>query len=179
MRTVVAIIGCICAVSFSIADAETEYLKLDSSVVLESGDTWTTSGERYRLYGVQSCLRGTYFRNKSGMQQDCGDASMAFLAAFIKDTGPLCTAIAKAMTISYVVCVATVGTHRVDLGTALIAEGYAFAALDPRGLPVNPNYAVAEQRARQRKAGLWQFPDVPHPSMLLSGAARQAGGTVP
>ncbi|MDK4741333.1 thermonuclease family protein [Rhizobium sp. CNPSo 3464] len=147
------------------------YFDLDTGVALESGDTWTANGERYRLYGVQACLRGTTFTNNAGKTQDCGDASLSVLAAFIKDTHPSCAPIARAAGVVYVVCFAAVAGERLDLATMLISEGYAFAALDAKGMPVNPAYAVGEQEARARKAGLWQFPDVRHPSILLGRAA--------
>ena len=106
-------------------------------MLLEAGDTWSRGGSRNRLYGVQSCLRGTSFTDKSGKRQDGGDASLSVLSAFI--------------------CFATVDGERLDLGTMLITEEYAFAALNGEGLPVNPSYSVAEQEAKSRKSGLWQF----------------------
>lgn len=139
-------------------------------VTLVSGDTWLEDGKRYRLFGVQSCLRGTSFTNAAGRRLDCGEASMAILAAFIKDTGPRCTPLATTSDLSYVVCSAAVGNQTVDLGTALVSSGYAFAALDDRGLPANPAYAVAEQQARAARAGLWQFADVQHPALILGEA---------
>lgn len=143
------------------------YTDLGPKIALESGETWSEGGQRYRLYGVQSCLRGTTFTNKAGVKRDCGEASLSVLVAFIKDTRPACAPVAKGATVVYVVCFATVGGQKLDLGTVLISQGYAFAALDPQGLPLNPAYAVAEQDAKTHKAGLWAFPDVTHPSILL------------
>ena len=59
----------------------------------------------------------------------------------------------------------------------LISSGFAFAALDAGGLPVHAEYAVVEQDARERHAGLWQFDDVQHPAILLSrnANARERG----
>ena len=151
-------------------------IRLHPGVTLVTGDTWIDGQNRYRLFGVQSCLRRTYFTNTTGRRLDCGEASMAFLAAFIKDTAPRCTAIATTPQLSYVVCSASVGDQDVDLGTALISRGYDFASLDQNGLPANPAYAVAEQQARRSKAGLWQFPDVQHPSLTLGEAATRARG---
>ncbi|WFR97808.1 thermonuclease family protein [Rhizobium tumorigenes] len=104
---------------------------------------------------------------------------MAVFAAFIKDTHPQCAPVVRVGALSYVVCFSTVGTQTIDLATALISEGYAFAALDANGLPINSSYAVAEQDAKRRKAGLWQFPDVQHPSLLLSHAANIKGENQP
>ena len=34
---------------------------IPADAVYETGDTWSAGDIRYRLYGVQSCLRGTSF----------------------------------------------------------------------------------------------------------------------
>ncbi|MCP1201094.1 thermonuclease family protein [Notoacmeibacter sp. MSK16QG-6] len=144
------------------------YFDLEPGITLQTGDTWSDDGERYRLYGVQSCIRGTPYTDKSGNVRDCGDASMAVLAAYIKDTSPICAAVATTTDVTFVMCYATIDGQRLDLGTLLITSGYAFAALNAEGLPYNAGYAVAEQEARKKSAGLWQFKDVQHPSILLS-----------
>lgn len=142
-------------------------------ITLETGDTWVSNGERFRLYGIQSCLRGTSYTDAHSNTRDCGEASLAVLAAYIKDTQPICAPVAKANKISYVVCYATVGRQRLDLGQVLVSSGYAFAALKSDGLPYHVPYSVAEQMAQQKKAGLWQFKDVQHPSITLSREANQ------
>ncbi len=150
------------------------YFDLTSDITLETGDTWSDrSGSRYRLYGVQSCLRGTHFTNSSGLKQDCGDASLAMFAAYIQDTRPVCAPIVKAEHITYVFCYATVGRNRLDLANILITSGFAFAALNKDGLPIYAQYAVAEQQARNTKSGLWRFKDVQHPAIFLSQMAKQ------
>ncbi|MEY9625110.1 endonuclease YncB(thermonuclease family) [Sinorhizobium fredii] len=55
----------------------------------------------------------------------------------------------------------------------MITSGYAFTALNADGLPFHPPYAVAEQDARVKRAGLWQFEDVQHPAILLSREANE------
>lgn len=152
----------------AIAAAPGGYFDLVPGVTLETGDTWTSNGTRYRLYGVQSCLRGTSYTDKHGQKRDCGEASLAVLAAYIKDTKPVCAPVVKKAGIAYVVCYATVGNDRVDLANVLITSGYAFAALNGEGLPYHVPYAVSEQLARDKRAGLWQFEDVQHPAILLS-----------
>ncbi|WP_104668207.1 thermonuclease family protein [Ensifer adhaerens] len=144
------------------------YFDLVPGVTLETGDTWISEDRRFRLYGVQSCLRGTSYTDSHGQKRDCGEASLAVLAAYIKDTKPVCAPVAKKDDTAYVVCYSTVGNQRLDLATVLITSGYAFAALNGEGLPYHVPYAVAEQRAREQRAGLWQFEDVQHPSILLS-----------
>jgi endonuclease YncB( thermonuclease family) len=153
------------------AAAQDGYFKLEPGVALESGDSWNENGARYHLYGVQACLRGTFYTDRSGRQEDCGEASLAVMAAFIADTKPVCAPIATIAKITYVVCYATVGANRLDLGNLMITSGYAFAALQPNGLPYSPAYAVAEQIARKKRAGLWQFKEVQHPAILLGRAA--------
>lgn len=149
------------------------YFPLGKDVTLESGDGWIDAGKHYRLYGVQACLRGTLYTDKNGRRRDCGEASLSTLAAYIIDTHPVCAAVAEVAATTYVACYAMVGT---DLAGLLISSGFAFAALGANGLPVLSAYAVVEQSAREKQAGLWQFPDVEHPAVLLGQAARQAGG---
>jgi endonuclease YncB( thermonuclease family) len=165
------LVAAIAIIASDATAAPSELFRFSGSVTLESGDTWSIAGKRYRLYGVQSCLRGTGYTDRQNRKKDCGDASIAVLAAFIQDTHPSCAPITQKADLTYVVCYATVAGQRLDLGTILISEGFGFAALDPNGIPVNPAYAVAEQQARSRRAGLWQFPDVQHPSVLIGRAA--------
>ena len=61
-----------------------------------TGDTWRIGGETYRLYGVQSCIRGADFTNAAGAKRDCGEASLAYIVAIVRDTHPRCTAVAQA-----------------------------------------------------------------------------------
>lgn len=144
------------------------YFDLKPGVTLETGETWSDGSRRYRLYGVQSCIRGTSYTDRQGQKRDCGEASLSMFAAYIKDTQPVCAPTAKTSDLTYVVCYATVAGDRLDLGTIMVSQGFAFAALDASGLPVFPAYSVAEQDARARNAGLWQFSDVTHPSIWLS-----------
>ena len=155
----------------AVAAAPAAYFDLRPGVALESGDSWTEAGTRYHLYGVQACLRGTSYTDRSGHRDDCGEASLAVLAAFIADTRPVCAPVAMIANVAHVVCYASVGADRVDLGNLMITSGYAFAALRQDGLPYSPAYAVAEQVAREKHAGLWQFKDVQYPAILLGRVA--------
>jgi endonuclease YncB( thermonuclease family) len=154
------------------AAAPEGYFDLVPGVTLETGDTWTDGDQRYRLWGIQSCLRGTTYTDNSGATRDCGEASLAVLSAYIADTAPICAPVARSSSLTYVMCYATVGNERLDLGTLLVTSGYAFAALNPSGLPYHPAYSVMEIEARDQRAGLWQFDDVQHPSILLSRNAQ-------
>ncbi|RWA67989.1 MAG: thermonuclease family protein [Mesorhizobium sp.] len=144
-------------------------------VTLETGDSWIIEGRHYRLYGVQACLRGSAYTDRSGKRRDCGEASLAVLGAYVRDTRPTCAVLFTTAT-TYVACSASVGSDRLDLADLLIASGFAFAAVGPDGLPQYPPYAVVEQMARDRNAGLWQFGDVQHPAFLLARARQAKGG---
>lgn len=152
------------------------YFDLQPGITLETGDSWVAGGKQYRLYGVQSCLRGTTYTDRSGQKRDCGEASLLMLAAYIRDTRPVCAPVATSADITFVACYAIVGSERLDLANMLIASGFVFAALDARGMPFHAPYAVIEQTARENRAGLWQFEDVQHPSILLSRAANERIG---
>ena len=142
-----------------------------------SGDTWQQGSQKLRLYGIQSCIRGTVYTDKSGLKQDCGTVSLAMLAATIRDTKPTCSPIAQLPSPALqdgptilVVCSAHVGDKSLDLGTILITQGFAFAAFSNDAKPVYMPYLVAEATAKQAKAGLWAYPDMPHPNLVLFGA---------
>jgi endonuclease YncB( thermonuclease family) len=145
-----------------------------TGVQFQTGDTWTQSGQTFRLYAVQSCIRGTTFTNAAGIKRDCGEASIAYFAALIKDTKPRCTALAKSGSVTFAVCAAHIGAQTLDLGTILITQGFAFAATDPDGKPVNFQYAVAEGDAQKNKRALWTSPDLPHPLAVLKSAYQKA-----
>ncbi len=148
------------------------YFQLETGVTLESGDGWQADGKHFRLFGMQACLRGTVYTDRTGAPRDCGEASLAVLAAYIADTGPLCAQVAQTPETAFVSCYATIGPDRLDLAILMISSGFAFASLDARGLPHHAPYAVAEQAAREKRIGLWQFDDVQHPAILLGQAAR-------
>lgn len=147
------------------------YFELKPGVTLESGDGWQDGGRHFRLFGVQACLRGTAFTDKSGARRDCGEASLAVFAAYIADTSPVCAPVAQSAGTVFVSCYATIGADRLDLANLLISSGFAFASLGERGLPHHAPYAVVEQAAREKKVGLWQFDDVQHPAILLGQTA--------
>ena len=151
-----------------------------------TGDSWSDAGTIYRLYGVQSCLRGTSFTNAHGIRRDCGEVSLAMLVALTRDLKPQCydAAAHPASRTVFVFCVAACSEgsgagSRIDLGTALIATGFAFAALKPGGEPVHQPYLVAQNVAQQAKAGLWAFADLPEPNAIILRALRQRAQASP
>lgn len=149
----------------------------------ETGDSWLVENTRYRLYGVQACLRGTAFTNASGQKRDCGEAGLAMLVGLVRDLKPMCTPVVESSNGGpvLVTCLAFPKTgkaagSRIDLGTALIASGFAFAALKPDGKPVHLPYFVAELDAKRTKSGLWVFPDLPEPNAIIFKALRDQQG---
>ena len=176
------------ALAFLLAGSETwaqttaaGWFPIPASATYQTGDSWTDKGATFRLYGVQSCIRGTSFTNAHGVRRDCGEASLAMLIAYIRDLRPQCYRAAEAPHTNtvFVFCVATpsVGAaagSRIDLGTALISTGYAFAALTPEGRPVHTPYFVAELVAQKSHAGLWAFADLPEPNAIILRAIRES-----
>ena len=162
------------------AQSPTAWFPIPANAVYLTGDSWSAGGVAYRLYGVQACLRGTTFTNNLGLKRDCGEASLAMLAALVRDLRPQCydAAESRQARTAFVFCVATVlkgaGVgSRIDLGTALISTGFAFAALKPDGKPVHAPYFVAQLVAEQTKAGLWAFTDVPDPNAVILRALHE------
>jgi endonuclease YncB( thermonuclease family) len=168
------------ALAQSAQQAASQWFAIPNNAVFQTGDTWTVNGQRYRLYGVQSCIRGTAYSAADGSKRDCGDASLAMLTGLVKAWRPFCAAIATNPqdSTSFVICYADTttpqGSQRVELGTALIASGFAFAALTQEGRPVSFPYLVAEQEAKAARAGLWAFPDTPNPNAVLLNALKSA-----
>jgi endonuclease YncB( thermonuclease family) len=60
----------------------------------------------------------------------------------------------------------TIKSDTIDLGTAIIASGYGFAATSIKGDPVNDAYLVAEIDAKMNRKGLWEM-SFPHPVTTL------------
>ncbi|NTI52821.1 thermonuclease family protein [Agrobacterium rhizogenes] len=145
-----------------------------SGVTFLTGDSWQQAGQTMRLYGVQACIRGTTYTDTSGQKQDCGAVSLAMLAAIIKDTKPTCAPVAQLMAAAagepatiLVICSAHIGNNALDVGTLLITQGFAFAALANTGKPVYLPYSLEEAIAQQSRVGLWAYPDMPHPNRVL------------
>lgn len=148
----------------------TAFVPFPEQAQFETGDTWISGGRRYRLYGLQACLRGTSVTITPGVVRDCGELNLVMVQALIRDTKPVCTTIKDIDQNNAVVgCQTTTGKRRYDLATYMIAEGWGFAAVDTNGHLVVPGYRVAEESARSARAGLWAFSDMPHPVAILAG----------
>lgn len=163
--------------------AQDQWLPFPPNATFETGDSWLANGQRFRLYGVQSCLRGTFFFNAQSQRVDCGEAGVAMLAAMVRDLKPLCNVSARSGDLAHVVCIANVTVQgratRLDLATALITAGYSFAAFNPDGRPVHEPYLVAQVAAQQAKRGFHALADVPDPNVILLRALRSQAPTTP
>jgi endonuclease YncB( thermonuclease family) len=140
---------------------------VSKSAQLLTGDTWRDGNKLYRLYGVQSCIRGTAATDGNGKKLDCGNLSLAHLAALFSTATVTCQPIGYAIDkATFVVCAADLDGNMIDVGTALISTGYAFAAMNTKGEPVSTNYLVAEINAKMEHDGLWAM-RFQHPVQLL------------
>ncbi|MFW8642381.1 thermonuclease family protein [Rhizobium beringeri] len=146
------------------------FVPFPAQAQFETGDTWISGGRRFRLYGLQTCLRGTSVTISPGTVRDCGQLNLIMAQAVIKDTRPVCTTIKDLDEHNAVVaCQTTTGQRRYDLATYMIAKGWGFAAVDNTGHLIVPGYRVAEESARSVRAGLWVYSDMPHPVAVLTG----------
>ncbi|MBY5891291.1 thermonuclease family protein [Rhizobium ruizarguesonis] len=153
--------------------AEPEFVPFPTEAQFETGDTWISGGRRYRLYGLQACLRGTNVTVSAGVIRDCGVLDVMMVQALIRDTRPVCATIKNLdQNNAVVACQTTTGQHRYDLATYMIAQGWGFAAVDSAGRLIVLGYRAAEESARSARAGLWAYSDMPHPVSVLQ---RQAG----
>lgn len=155
-------------------DANGPSFAVSKDVKLQTGDTWEADRYRYRLYGVQSCIRGSIAVNAAGDQHDCGSLSLAQLGALFEAATVTCQPIGRARDDAiFAVCAADLNGATFDVGTAMISSGYAFAATYPDGSAVNMSYVVAELTAKGSLQGLWAYRFL-HPVQALISASRSA-----
>lgn len=149
------------------AAADEGAISSPAAVQFETGDTWIHEASKFRVFGVQACLRDTRYRLPGGEDGDCGLRSIGALAALFSTNTVACQAVGIANDgATFVVCAAEVGGATVDVGTALISSGFTFAAARPSGAAVLPAYAAAEAVAKEDGSGLWAGQFV-HPRALL------------
>lgn len=147
---------------------QSNFSPFPATAQFETGDTWIADGRRYRLYGLQTCLRGTNITLSAGVIRDCGELNLIMAQALIRDTKPVCTTVKDLdANNAVVVCQTTTGQRGYDLATYMIAQGWGFAAVDGAGQLIVPGYRVAEESARSARAGLWAYSDMPHPVSVL------------
>ncbi|MFA1676869.1 thermonuclease family protein [Rhizobium mongolense] len=156
------------------AAPQQEFIAFPTTAQFETGDTWIADGRRYRLYGLQTCLRGTQVTLSQGVIRDCGELNLIMTQALIRDTKPVCTTVKDLdKNNAVVVCQTTTGQRGYDLATYMIAQGWGFAAVDGAGNLIVPGYRVAEEAARNARVGLWAYSDLPHPVSVLIQKAQQ------
>lgn len=156
---------------------QANFTPFPATAQFETGDTWISDGRRYRLYGLQTCLRGTNVTLSAGVVRDCGELNLIMAQALIRDTKPVCTTVKDLdENNALVVCQTTTGERGYDLATYMIAQGWGFAAVDGVGQLIVPGYRVAEESARAARTGLWAYSDMPHPiSVLMQQQKAQQG----
>ena len=71
-------------------DHDHPYLHLPAQAQFETGDSWVSGGRRYRLYGLQTCLRGTSVTGTGDTVRDCGELNVIMTQSLIHDTKPVC-----------------------------------------------------------------------------------------
>lgn len=156
--------------------APSEFAPFPAQAQFETGDSWVSGGRRYRLYGLQACLRGTSVTITGDTVRDCGELNVIMMQSLIRDTKPVCMNVQEIdQNNAVVACQTTAGQRRYDLATYMIAQGWGFAAVDGVGQLIVPGYRIAEESARTARAGLWAYPDMPHPVAVLmqqAGASR-------
>lgn len=181
MRIKLAILVAVMIGPTAVAHAQTDPVAKDApapiavskSVQLLTGDTWRDENTLYRLYGVQACLRGTAATDGNGKKDDCGNLSLARLAALFSTATVTCQPIGYAIDkATFVVCAADLDGNTIDVGTALISTGYAFAAMNRKGEAVSTNYLIAEINAKMEHDGLWAT-TFQHPVQLLLKQAQE------
>lgn len=151
------------------ARAQEQTISFPAAVSFETGESWHYEGRKFRLFGVQACIRGTVYRAPDGAESDCGMQSIASLAALFSTGSIGCQPVGRAKDdATFVVCAAQLDNKTVDVGTALISSGAAFAAVFPSGTPVSAAYAVAESSARDEASGLWSGTFAHPVSVLLN-----------
>lgn len=182
-RVLAFVAASILAASQANAQTPAAWISIPKDAVYLTGDSWQSRGVTYRLYGVQACLRGTNVTNAKGVVRDCGEVSLTMLVALARDLRPQCYPAAESTAVKtlFVFCVATPSRgagagSRIDLGTALISTGFAFAALKPDGQPVHAPYFVAQMVAQRARAGLWAFSDLPEPNAIILRTLREKTG---
>ncbi len=155
------------------ADEAPAPIVVSKNVQILTGDTWRDGRKLYRLYGVQSCIRGTAATDDNGKKVDCGNLSLAHLAALLSSVTVTCQPIGYAIDkATFVVCAADLDGNTIDVGTALISTGYAFAAMNTKGEAVSANYLIAEINAKMEHDGLWAM-TFQHPVQLLLKQAQE------
>ncbi len=124
-----------------------------------------------KLAGVQGCL-STEIVQFMDNRVSCVTVSLAGLASSLDEAKAAagdafpCHFIGQnpgSPTVRFAECFFTQDDMVQSLSETLIRKGFAFASRDRAGKPIFPEYAKAEDAARQAKAGLWANSYFKHP----------------
>jgi endonuclease YncB( thermonuclease family) len=112
------------------------------------GDTIEVRGTRIRIAGIDAPESAQVCARADGRPYRCGGAAAAFLDEMLAGRAVVC--IASGTSYDRIVAACEVGG--VDVGSAMVAAGWALDyARYSKG-----RYAADEARARGRSAGVWQ-----------------------
>lgn len=132
----------------SAAPASAEPLMGRASVI--DGDTIEIHGERIRLEGIDAPeSRQTCTDRESGDQIRCGQRSALWLADMIGEKPVSCTESGRDR---YKRVLAHCTVSGQDIGAAMVKAGWALAFVQ-----YSREYEAQEAKARDAKAGIWQW----------------------
>ena len=117
------------------------------------GDTLDLGAVRVRLFGIDAPEGGQSCRRADGAEWDCAAAASDRLAELIEGREVECSVVDRDR---YRRVVATCLVGGLDLGEALVRDGYAWAYRRYSG-----RYVGAEAAARAARRGIWQGPAIP------------------
>lgn len=112
------------------------------------GDTIEVRGTRIRIAGIDAPESDQVCTRADGRPYRCGGAAAAFLDDMLAGRNVAC----RANGTSYDRVVATCDVGGSDVGSAMVAAGWALDYARYSG----GRYAADEARARSRSAGVWQ-----------------------
>lgn len=124
-----------------------------AEALVKDGDDLIIEGQDYRLFGVDAFEEGQICKDDAHQEYDCGKRAKAALEQLIEGKSVRCTKVYKRGKRDIANCVA----NDVDVGLALIREGWAFTR--PDFLKQRPAREIelcsAEKEAREAKRGAW------------------------
>ncbi|MET3595101.1 hypothetical protein ABID26_004513 [Mesorhizobium shonense] len=133
------------------------FLDSNSAVIKLAGAQGCLSTELVQFMGNRvSCVTVSLAGLASSLDQAKADAGDAFPCHFVGQNP-------GSPTVRFAECFFTQDDTVRSLSEVLIKKGIAFAARDRSGKPIFPEYARAEDEARQAKAGIWDNAYFRHP----------------
>lgn len=151
------------------------------NTIFETGDTWVTNGRRFRLYGVQSCLRGTAYKGPDGHKHDCGDASMCMLVGLVRSWSPQCSPVDEsARAVRRLSCVTPMLRPRRGHGGSSSARLSPAASHSRLSMRTADRYlfpmSSPKRRPRRPRRGFGRHPTSRIPTRFYFAPSSPAGG---